>query len=109
MGRLADWGQPGTGADPRDKGVELRLVVDGPRQFQVDVYLAYRDNGLEFSLLEGPLRHLGGEVFVDSASNELVWSIQFSGLTTIPSVLSNELAERVIPHWGAALLGMACR
>ena len=87
-----------------DEGSELRLIVDGPRQFQVDVMLVKKNRGIQFSLLEGPLRHLGGFIVLSEDSEELNWQVHFSGLTTIPTALGNELAERVIPRWGDSLM-----
>jgi hypothetical protein len=83
---------------------EIVLMVDGPRLFRMSLAVEFRENGLEYGLLEGPFSVLKGSVVVDETGDVIVWEMELRGLTYVSNALKRELADSVLPTWLSALV-----
>jgi hypothetical protein len=59
--------------------------------------------------LEGPLAALHGSVRVDADASEVVWTLEIRGLTDLPTALTHELTNFIIPRWLDSLVEKVAR
>lgn len=83
---------------------EIVLMVQGPRAFRLSLAIDFKEDGLEYGLLEGPFSCLNGSIRVSQENEAVTWDIELRGLTYLSNALTRDLSDVVIPAWLSGLV-----